>query len=218
MILTYCSASKMTPVRPEALVQTSRRSFKTCRHFVDTVLQKEARQGELLCGSSKLAGSLEVDATSIGKWWVPRSHTLLQDQIQALEARSKKHEAYPVHWRILGIRERKSSRIVVKFLRPVSTMKAMLQAVLPRGRPPIESFREIMQSKILDRATRNRSCLYADGAKSWQKASVATGFKCVQVSHTNREYCKVLSDSKVPKNCSTLAGTQCLDSDWGVLK
>ena len=93
--------------------------------------------------------------------------------------------------------------------------------MLPRGRPPIESYREIMDSKILDRISpqgRDRTGLYADGAKSWKKAADSVGLSCVQVSHTDREFCKVLSEATVPKNCSTLAGTQCLDSDWGVLK
>ena len=119
MILTYCSAAKMSPVRPEDLVQSCRRSFKLCRHFVDTVLEREAHQGLLACQQQLLRGSVEVDATSIGKWWVPRSDLLMQDQIQALEKRSKRHPAYPVHWRILGAKARRTGRIVVKFLRPV---------------------------------------------------------------------------------------------------
>ena len=96
-----------------------------------------------------------------------------------------------------------------------------MKAVLPRAHPPIESFQEIMQSKITQRlsGTRARTALYADGCKSWKKAAAKFDVPCYQVSHTSREYCKVLSQAKeVPRGCSSLAGTQSLGAAWGSLK
>ena len=61
--------------------------------------------------------------------------------------------------------------------------------------------------------------LFADGCKSWKKAADTIGVPCRQVSHTDREFCKDLSAiSTVPAPCSSIAGTQGLDADWGSLK
>ena len=94
------------------------------------------------------------------------------------------------------------------------------QAVMPRARPPIESYQEILHSGILDNiGKKRRTVLCADGCKSWKKAADRMGLPCIQVSHTDREFCKDLAGiSTVPPLCSKLAGTQCLDADWGSLK
>ena len=110
-----CSSRKFVAVRPEHLAQACHRSYKQCIHFVDAVLQKEAAQGRRVCNTAQLSKNAEVDATSVGKWWIPASHPLHQDQIQALP----KCKSYPVHWRILGMRQRHNGLIVVKFLRPL---------------------------------------------------------------------------------------------------
>ena len=97
-------------------------------HPEQAVLQKEAAQGEYLSNTLKLGQSVEVDETSVGKWFVPASSPLHADQIQALQKRGKKFSAYPVHWRVLGMRERRTGKTVVRFLRPLAFRRLLSRA------------------------------------------------------------------------------------------
>ena len=97
LLLTYASSRKLVAVRPEQLVQACHHSYKQCTHFLDAVLQREAEQGQRICETARLTQNVEVDATFVGKWWVPSNHRLHQDQIQALPKFKARH-ASTTHW------------------------------------------------------------------------------------------------------------------------
>ena len=76
---------------------------------------------------------------------------------------------------------------------------------MQRARPPIESYQEILRSGILDNIGKmRRTVLCADGCKSWKKAADRMGMPCIQVSHTDREFCK---DRRASALCLRFAAT-----------
>ena len=80
--------------------------------------EREAFAGKALSMSAKVTKCIEADGTSVGRFWVKRSNKTYADQIYQLENREgKTFPAFPVHIRLLGLRQR-NGPLVLRFLRP----------------------------------------------------------------------------------------------------
>jgi len=88
----------------------------------------------------------------------------------------------------------------------------------PKGRPPVESWKDVQASGLLNNAAqRGARALYSDGAKAWLTAARHLKIKCHQASHQNKEFCRLLTDINSTK-LSKIAGTQQIDRQWLSLK
>ena len=108
-----------------------------------------------------------------------------------------KHSAGPLpnvfitHWRVAGLLERETGRIVVRSID--------FKLLKPGSRPPVESFQELEDCQIL-KHMQPKLFLHPDGARSWKK--VATVYKLKRA---------------LPGRKKT-TGTQMLDRAWQSLK
>ena len=93
-----------------------------------------------------------------------------------------------------------------------------LEVTYPKSRPPVESWKNVQASGLLNNvARRGARALYSDGAKAWLTAARHLKIKCHQVSHQNKEFCRLLTDINSTK-LSKIAGTQQIDRQWLSLK
>jgi len=75
----------------------------------------------------------------------------------------------------------------------------------------VESWKNVQASGLLNNvARRGARALYSDGAKAWLTAARHLKIKCHQVSHQNKEFCRLLTDINSTK-LSKIAGTQQID-------
>ena len=82
----------------------------------------------------------------------------------------------------------------------------------------MESWKDVQASGLLNNvARRGARALYSDGAKAWLTAARHLKIKCHQVSHQNKEFCRLLTDINSTK-LSKIAGTQQIDRQWLSLK
>ena len=82
----------------------------------------------------------------------------------------------------------------------------------------MESWKDVQASGLLNNvARRGARALYSDGAKAWLTAARHLKIKCHQVSHQNKEFCRLLTDINSTK-LSEIAGTQQIDRQWLSLK
>jgi hypothetical protein len=82
----------------------------------------------------------------------------------------------------------------------------------------VESWKNVQASGLLNNvARRGARALYSDGAKAWLTAARHLKIKCHQVSHQNKEFCRLLTDISNTK-LSKIAGTQQIDRQWLSLK
>ena len=117
-LLWYCSKSPMKPVLASDAVLRFGISYKQADHCLAALRRQEALAGEREQSKLKLTREVEVDATSLGKFWTKSTNVLFADQIQDL---CKKHDvtpkAFPVHIRLVGALQR-GGHMVVRFLQP----------------------------------------------------------------------------------------------------
>ena len=75
-------------------------------------LQREAFASE----TQSVTECVEADGTSIGRFFVKRTNHTFAEDIAALEEKEgRSYAAYPVHIRLLGLRER-GGRLILRFL------------------------------------------------------------------------------------------------------
>ena len=118
MFMSYISAVWNQCMSIAHFVQLTGLGYTSCRHFLDIMSEREASAGKGLSMSAKLTKCIEADGTSIGRFWVKRSNNTYADQIYQLENREgKTFPAFPVHIRLLGLRQR-NGPLVLRFLRP----------------------------------------------------------------------------------------------------
>ena len=116
--MSYISAVWNQCMSIAHFVQLTGLGYTSCRHFLDIMSEREASAGKGLSMSAKLTKCIEADGTSIGRFWVKRSNNTYADQIYQLENREGKTvPAFPVHIRLLGLRQR-NGPLVLRFLRP----------------------------------------------------------------------------------------------------
>ncbi|CAK9034697.1 unnamed protein product [Durusdinium trenchii] len=197
-LLWYCSKSPMKPVLASDAVLRFGISYKQADHCLAALRRQEALAGEREQSKLKLTREVEVDATSLGKFWTKSTNVLFADQIQDL---CKKHDvtpkAFPVHIRLVGALQR-GGHMVVRFLQPKVT--------LPKAVPPVEAYREIVRSNLTKMIqAKSPTALYADGALSWQKIAKDLKVPIVQVSHQRKVFAKQVSAPR--RGLSTTAGT-----------
>ena len=118
MIMSYISAVWNQCISIAHFVQLTGLGYSSCRHFLDIMSEREAFAGKALSMSAKVTKCIEADGTSVGRFWVKRSNKTYADQIYQLENREgKTFPAFPVHIRLLGLRQR-NGPLVLRFLRP----------------------------------------------------------------------------------------------------
>lgn len=121
------------------------------------------------------------------------------------EAHHTPQQYYRLWIRLLGLCERKTHRLVVW---PLHNKATSLKA-----KPPPESKHEIRESRLLSKL-KHPVAVFSDGAHSWPVEVRATRAKHAACQHNQHQY---TASSKLQAPVSALAGTQCIDTRWGVL-
>ena len=156
-----------------------------------------------------LRGNIEGDAHAVRKTWVSnKNEAEYGEELKAARQRCKHKNpaAWVLHLRIAGMKER-GGRIIIK--------KLPNKLVMPGGRPPVESYKELQQTEFLNQVA-PKSCLFADGAHSWKK--YISGAKAKHklsyrfVTHNRLQFTKKVR--KAQKSTSSVAGTQTIDRVW----
>ena len=117
----------------------------------------------------------------------------------------KKPPYWLLYLRVIGLRRRAGGKMVVKFLGD--------KLVRPKGRPPPLSEKELIDCKILERASRG-SVVFTDGAKAYGTI-IKKHFKgklySRQVAHNRMQFVRRVT---TPSGHSKMAGTQSIDGTW----
>ena len=197
-------------------------SRKPVEHVFNALLAEEAKAGERHNKvKHRLSGELEADGHGIRKLYVSPRNQHFSAEIEDATTRFRKtnpDKKLPSYWqahlRVVGVKKRlakagyRSGKGVFQVL--------PFKLVPPAASPPVESKKEIQDSKVLDqimKAPDTRVRLYSDGAPAWPSLCDVRGIKNFQVKHNKFEFVKRLPGMKKPASV-VVAGTQVIDRWW----
>ena len=222
-VITFCSRCNVlkAPLVSDAQAQL-RISRKPVEHAFNALLAEEAKAGERHNKvKHRLSGELEADGHGLRKLYVSPHNQHFSAEIEDAITRYRKAnpgKKLPSYWkahlRVVGVKKRmakagyRSGKGVFQVL--------PFKLVPPAASPPVESKKEIQDSKVLDqivKATDTRVRLYSDGAPAWPSLCDVKGIKNFQVKHNKFEFVKRLPGMKKPASV-VLAGTQVIDRWW----
>ena len=176
----------------------------------------EASEGLKWSSEVSLKGAVEVDGTSLGKFYVSKTCTRFAPQVAALTRKLQRAgkpvpKAFVVHFQVLGARERGQPPVLFV---PEPSL------TVPGSRPPTESLEAINQSGLLTLVSKpEASVIFSDGNVAWQSAAKKMRLKNAAVNHQNKQWTKdVPRHLGKARSVSRLAGTQCIDRSWLGLK
>ena len=178
----------------------------------------EASEGLKGASEVSLKGAVEVDGTSLGKFYVSKACTRFAPQVAALTRKLQRAgkpvpKAFVAHFQVLGARERGQPPVLFV---PEPSL------TVPGSRPPTESLQAIDQSGLLTRVPPSKKAetvIFSDGNVAWQSAARALRLKSAVVNHQNKEWTKHVRRHKgKAMNVSRLAGTQQIDRSWLAVK
>ena len=190
------------PVRSVDATSQTGVHLSTASRVNKALLRVEAKSGEKAMSQFQLRGNIEGDAHAVRKTWVSnKNEAEYGEELKAARQRCKHTNpaAWVLHLRIAGMKER-GGRIIIK--------KLPNKLVMPGGRPPVESYKELQQTEFLNQVA-PKSCLFADGAQSWKK--YISGAKAKHklsyrfVTHNRLQFTKKVR--KAQKSTSSVAGT-----------
>ncbi|CAE7836260.1 unnamed protein product [Symbiodinium sp. CCMP2592] len=188
----------------------------TADHFLGVLRHVEASEGLKWSSEVSLKGAVEVDGTSLGKFYVSKTCNRFAPQVAALTRKMQRAgkplpKAFVVHFQVLGARERGQPPVLFV---PEPSL------TVPGSRPPTESLEAINQSGLLTLVSKpEATVIFSDGNVAWQSAAKKMRLKNAAVNHQNKQWTKhVPRHLGKARSVSRLAGTQCIDRSWLGLK